>query len=68
MRIDELTEIEIFRMAVSMAATTLIDDKRLTVIANPDDLIADHIRICHSAVQLSAQDLLGRNGQSGVEH
>ena len=60
MKPDELTELEMFRLATSMAGASLAGDERLAQVGNPEDVMTDRIMDCHSAIQAAAPEILGR--------
>lgn len=64
MKIEAMTELEVFKLAATMAATTLAGDERMTSVVNPDDIMIDRIKSCHSALQASLQELLGKGSRS----
>lgn len=60
MKLDELTEFEIFRMAVSMAGETLSTDQSMATTLNPGDIMTDRIMACHSAILAAAREVLDK--------
>lgn len=58
MEFDELTEIEVFRMAVRLAEASLNNVPNALTVVNPEDVIHDRIIQCHSAISRAADDLL----------
>lgn len=60
---DQLTELEVFRMAVRLTEAALSSVPNALNVANREDLIRDRIIECHSAIQSAAEELLGRPEQ-----
>lgn len=59
MKIERLTELEMFRMAVQMAGATLSHETRIGAVTNPEDILFDRIIESHTAIQRAAGKLLG---------
>ena len=64
MKTEQLTELEVFRMAVRLAEAALNNTPNALAVVNREDVLVDRIMECHSAIQSAAQQVLG-NGQAG---
>ena len=64
MKSDQLTELELFRLAVATAGASLAGDQRLLSGASPVDVMIDRIRDCHSAIQASLDELAGKGSHA----
>lgn len=62
MKPEQLTELEMFRMAVQLTEAALANVPNALSVINREDVIHERIIECHSAIQRAARDLL-RNDQ-----